>query len=142
MSPPIKESDFWKSVRANLANSHTHLCRVENDAGTGIFDVSACSNGNERWIELKVFHGRRIHFRASQHSWCVRHTEVGGKCLVLARKEDEVFLWRAMDLMNVANTKVEVDGKSFSILYEDLPQPIFRAKKPVPWDSLRAIIFA
>ena len=142
MSPPqLKESDFWRQVRAKLANDLTHVCRVENDAGTGIFDVNACHHGKEVWIELKVLHGRRIHFRTSQKSWGVRRAEVGGRVLLLVRQDESTVLYDAWPIFQVTSTKVERDGKSFSIVVDDMPAPIWSGKKPLDWDGLRHAIF-
>lgn len=52
------ESNFWKLVKSAGIDlrrlGHTvHLCRIENEAGSGNPDVEGCINGDQLWIELK-----------------------------------------------------------------------------------------
>jgi hypothetical protein len=140
MSVAVKESYFWQQVKAGLDDAGTHLSRIENTAGTGISDVSACCLGREAWIELKVFHGKRLHFRNSQRVWITRRVAAGGRVLVLARRDDDAVLYRALDVV-LSACKVESDGKSFSIDASDLPTPIFSCHKPFKWSELRSAIF-
>jgi len=140
MMPPMRESTFWSQVKAKLVDDETHLCRLENSSGSGMPDVNGCRRGAERWIELKMFHGQRLHFRASQRSWMLSRKKVGGKVWVLARKDDEIFLWAAWHLLE-SPSKVEKEGKSFSIKYDDMPGAYFRDSKPFAWDKLRDAIF-
>ena len=140
MSSTVKESYFWKQVKAGLEDVETDLCRIENVAGTGIFDVNACRRGREAWIELKVFHGRKIYFRNSQRSWAVRRSKVGGRALVLVRNDDVLFLHSAIAIVNAKSTPGN-DGKSFSVDASDLPAPLFTCAKPFKWSALREAIF-
>ena len=135
----VKESYFWTQVKAGLENAETHLSRIENTAGTGISDISACSHGVEVWLELKVFHGDRLQFRTSQRTWIMRRTDVGGKVLIVARKGDELYVYdgRKVVMANVAWR----DDKSFSIATWDLPAVIFHCKKPFKWDEIRKAVF-
>jgi hypothetical protein len=53
-----RESGLWKLVRSAGIDlrrlGHTlHLCRIENEAGSGNPDVEGCINGAQLWIELK-----------------------------------------------------------------------------------------
>jgi hypothetical protein len=136
----VKESYFWSQVKTGLSSQDTHLCRIESTAGTGVFDVNGCHEGQEVWIELKVFHGQRLHFRSSQKSWGSTRSKVGGRIWILARKDDEMLLWHA-NLVFACEAKVDKEGKSFSILAKDLPPPIFSCKKPFKWQELKDILF-
>lgn len=145
MSTAVKESYFWTQVKAGLGDDETQLCRIENTAGTGIFDVNGCRAGREVWIELKVFHGNRVHFRNSQRIWGLRRASVGGNLYVLIRHDNGLggavmLLYSAMAVFNVAY-KSEPGGKSFSILSNDMPEPLYRCSKPFRWDGLRTQIF-
>ena len=140
--PALKESAFWQSVKAGLSAPDVQLCRIENDSGNGISDVLATRRSIVRFIELKVFHGQRLHFRNSQRSWILRHAEVGGGVLILARKNDEMFLYRGEEVVSVAAYKQGSDQNSFSILQNDLPAPLLASHKPFAWNALREAIFA
>ena len=140
MSTDVKESYFWQQAKMGLEDLDIHLSRIENTAGTGISDVSACRNGVEVWIELKVFHGRRMYFRNSQRSWISKRSSVGGRIFILARKDDELRLYRAMDVM-VAEYEPSSDGKSFSVSELNLGEPLYRCCKPFRWGEVRAKIF-
>lgn len=52
------ESGLWKLVRSagidlRRLGHKVHLCRIENEAGSGNPDVEGCINGDQLWIELK-----------------------------------------------------------------------------------------
>ncbi len=141
MSTDVKESYFWQQVKAGLEDIRTHLSRIENTAGTGISDVSACNKGREVWLELKVFHGNNIHFRSSQRIWITRRVAVGGKVLVLARKDDELLLYEARHVLAAPFTSHGEDRKSFHVKYADMPYPNYSCKKPFRWEEVRNAIF-
>jgi hypothetical protein len=134
------ESDLWASVRANLPDDRTQLCRIENEVGTGISDVNACRDGQERWIELKLVKGDRIYFRCSQRSWITRRTQVGGKVFVLARDGDVLLLYDGF-LAATAPSHPYKNGKSYYVKRADLPTPLWSHPKPVDWRGLREKIF-
>ena len=144
MSVHVKESYFWTQIKAGLEDEGTHLTRVENDAGVGVFDITACSEGVEAWIELKIVHSGRLHFRNSQRSWGIRRWEVGGRTLILARNDDStpstMLLYDANDVFRCIN-KPSKDGKSFSINLSAMPEPLFQCNKPFNWRQLRLKIF-
>jgi hypothetical protein len=136
----MKESAFWQTVKRHLESADTHASRIENSAGTGISDVTACRNGLEVFLELKIFHGQRIHFRNSQRSWIVNRTGVGGRVKVVAKKEDEVLVYDGRSTV-LCQSKPGTDGKSFSVHWDDLPPPLYRCGKPIDWARLKDVIF-
>jgi hypothetical protein len=140
MNVQVKESYFWQQVKAGLDDASTHMCRIENTAGTGISDVNACCRGQEVWLELKVFHGRRLYFRNSQKSWIVRRSEVGGRIFILARNEDTLIMYDAAAMMQCEAIPGN-DGKSFSVDVDKLPPPIYVCHKPFKWAELRERLF-
>ena len=140
MNIAVKESYFWQQVKAGLDDVETHLCRIENTAGTGISDVNACCRGQEVWIEMKVFHGRRIYFRNSQKSWIVRRSEVGGRIFVLARNENMLCMYDAAAVVQ-AESIPGSDNKSFSVDIDKLPPALFACAKPFKWAELRERLF-
>ena len=140
MSIQVRESYFWQQVKIGLDNVETHLVRIENSAGNGISDVNACCRGQEIWLELKVFHGRRLYFRNSQKSWIVRRSEVGGRIFVLARNEDTLIMYDAAAMMQCEAIHGN-DGKSFSVDVDKLPPSIYVCRKPFKWAELREKLF-
>lgn len=136
MQGNVKESYFWKQVKAGLGDMAGHLSRIENTAGTGISDVNMCYQGHEVWVELKVFHGEKLHFRTSQRAWISKHDACGGSVVVLARKDDLLLVYQARECLD-AKHKVASDCKSFTVDYADLPSPIYSCRKPFRWMEVR-----
>lgn len=122
------------------------MCRIENSAGSGVCDVSACRRGREVWIELKVFKGNKIWFRKSQPSWIARRTSHGGRIFVLARKRDDLLLYRGADLpLLLKECIAEVDGSSSGIradpsLVQARAVGVF--PKPFNYAALAELIFS
>jgi hypothetical protein len=140
MKTQIKESYFWSQVKAGLESLDTHMSRIENTAGTGISDVSACHNSVEVWLELKIIHGKRLYFRNSQKIWITKRAAVGGKILVVARKDGELFIWDGITTMFAPHSP-GADGKSFSIKEDDMPPPLYHCRQPFNWREIKATIF-
>lgn len=137
----VKESYFWTQIKAGLNDEHTHLCRIENTAGTGISDVNVCVNGLELWLELKVFHGKYLHFRTSQRIWITRRLQVGGTVWIVTRNGDDLEIYDAAATM-AAPHKSYPEKKSFRIAIEDLPTPVYRCSKPFKWVEVRKVLFS
>jgi len=139
----MKESAFWSSVKKALDENDMHLSRVENSAGSGMSDVSACCNGKEVWIELKVFVGNRLHFRNSQFIWITKRLSVGGRVVVLTRKDDKlgahVSVYSAKDVLALDRIPGG-DEKSFWLDPSSL-LPIIKTSKPFKWQDVRRAIF-
>ena len=139
--PNIKESALWQQVKNGLEDEQTHLSRIENTAGTGISDVSACSHGVEVWLELKVFHGNDLHFRNSQRAWITRRLSVGGRVFVVARGDDVLYAYAAGDILQAPFTQHPPERKSFHVKCVDLPVPLYACRKPFKWAELREKLF-
>ena len=141
----MTEAKFWASFKNGMSRfKQLHMTRVENSTGSGVSDVTACYEGREAWLELKVFKGNRIHFRSSQRTWIDARLAAGGRIWIVARYEQvEPPLIELYDPAEVFKSeyKVEVPGKSFSIKRVDLPQPELTLKKPYDWDRLLTKIF-
>lgn len=138
--PPVKESYLWSQLKMAISDDETHLCRIENTAGTGIADVNACYRGVEVWLELKVVHGNFVSFRTSQRGWMLTRHRAGGRVLVFVRNGDELALYMATDML-AAEHRPAPDGKSFTVHVNDLPTPMFRCKKPFSWHDVKENIF-
>lgn len=136
----VKESYLWAQVSAGLTDPQTHLTRVENDAGTGISDVSACRGGVSVFIELKVFHGNNVHFRTSQRTWIVKRTNAGGRVLVVVRDGDKLLVYPARECV-LSECTVLKDKKSFYVKRQDLPTPLYTCDKPFKWSEVRNVVF-
>lgn len=139
--PNIKESALWQQVKNGLEDVDTHLCRLENSAGSGVPDVNACSHGVEVWLELKMFHGNDLHFRNSQRAWISRRLAVGGRVFIVARKDDQLLIYRAASMLAAPFTQHPPEKKSFHVKWADLPIPLFLCKKPFKWADVRRTIF-
>ena len=137
----MKESALWASIKANLDGPDVHMSRVESTVGSGMSDVAACCGGQERWLELKMFHGSRLHFRNSQRIWMGKRTAVGGRVLVVARRDDDLMIWRAQDVLTAPHTSYP-ERKSFSVSANDLPTPLYTCHKPFKWFEIRTAIFS
>ena len=136
----VKESYFWQQVKSGLDGPDVHMCRIENTAGTGISDVNICAGGRELWLELKVFHGKILHFRTSQRIWIARRLQVGGTVWIVARNGDDFELYDAAAVM-AAPHKSNPEKKSFSVATADLPSPVYRCSKPFRWGEIKDALF-
>lgn len=142
----VSESYLWQQFKAGLEDDRTQLCRIENTAGTGISDVSGChlpigsASGIEAWIELKVFHGNNLHFRNSQWIWITRGHSVGRRIFVVARKDDEIRTYSAIDVV-ASHRYTNKKGTSFYVKGQDLPSPLYACGKPFKWEKMRSVIF-
>ena len=141
MGVQVTESAFWQQVKSGLESQDTHLCRIESTIGSGIPDINACSNGIELFIELKVFHGNDLHFRSSQRAWILRRLSVGGRVLVLTRRDDCLLIYSSAEVLAAPFISHGADRKSFHIKGEDLPNPLYSCKKPFKWGEVRKILF-
>ncbi len=120
-----------------------HLCRVENVAGSGIPDVNACWRGVEIWIELKMFRGNQLHFRCSQLGWISKRIVAGGHVAVLARKNDEVWVFDGTTIAKLAQAEAfsrQIDGGVVVTPTAEHAAGVFA--KPLDWEGIRAILFA
>lgn len=138
----MKESYFWTQFKAALAG-FAHASRIENTAGNGMSDVNVCKDGKEVWVELKMFKGKRLHFRTSQLNWISTRHKFGGRVLVLARSEDVAVLYDAYQLLN-SNERRPETAQSFSVLpacREISGGMLWRSVKPFKWQELREILF-
>lgn len=131
----MKESYFWSQLKAAM-QGYAHVCRIENTAGNGMSDVNMCKDGVEVWVELKMFKGKRLHFRTSQLGWIMTRQKFGGKVWVLARGEDGAWLYDAEKLL-ACERRPEGD-KAFSVVPDEFR---WTTKKPFKWQELREILF-
>ncbi len=137
----MKESYLWSQFKEAMAG-FAHASRIENTAGNGMSDVNLCKNGKEIWVELKMFKGRRLHFRNSQLSWiCSRHN-FGGRIFVVARNDDSLFAYDAYILLSRNPHRPETP-QSFSIQADDPGTMglLWRSAKPFRWQELREVLF-
>jgi hypothetical protein len=140
MTIKVSESEFWQKIKRGLDLPDVHMSRIESTSGPGISDISACCNSVETWLELKIFHSNRLHFRASQRIWISRRMEVGGRVLVLVLRNEEIFIYPG-SIVLLNEYRVEKEGKSFSIHFDDLPTPMFTCGKPFKWQQIKGTIF-
>jgi len=137
----VKESYFWQTVKAHIPE--VHWSRIENVAGSGIPDLNGCLNGKEVWIELKMFRGNRITLRSSQLVWMTKRLRVLGDVVVMARKDDEIWLINGRQVVEMTSDPViskSTDDKSVS-----MAPPVESAlkvfHKPLDWEDIRRLLF-
>lgn len=133
----MREAQLWTLIREKLTG---HLVRIENLAGSGQPDVNACLKGSEVWIELKMVKGNYIIFRSSQIAFFSRRAAVQGKVMVLARKEDNLILFRAEDVLSVADLLEPVKDGSVKIHWTKIPNPVVFSK-PWQWEKIADLIY-
>jgi hypothetical protein len=101
----MSEAQLWNKVRAGLldaADLKIDLERIENMVGVGTPDVNFCYEGVEGWIELKhtdivpTRDGTRVFgdkgLRKEQVVWHYKRNKRGGRCWILARCGEAIFL--------------------------------------------------
>ena len=138
----MKESYLWTTLKQGV--SGVEWSRSENSAGSGIPDAHGCYRGASRFVELKMFVGKKLHVRASQISWHTRHALAGGLAYFLARKDKELFLYRAITIVQLSKdprfAKPDKNGKTIAI--EPPPEAALATfRMPFPWDGVRDLIF-
>lgn len=102
----MSEHQLWDKVRSGLmdaADLKIDLMRVENLVMAGPPDVNGCYRGVEFWLELKhcdkppardstaVFRDG-VGLRPEQVVWLHRRARHGGRCWVLARAGESIWL--------------------------------------------------
>ena len=137
------EAELWQMIKHGLSKQpHLHMCRVEDSAGSGMPDVDACRDGATAKVELKVTHGRWLHFRNSQRSWTARRAVAGGAVFVLAYCDGSLYLWRTIDLFSESMVH-SVDDKSFKVALSDaMPLKLDAWSKPYPWNGVADALFS
>ena len=83
------EKNFWQLCKRNFAG---HYDRIETVVGSGFPDVIGARDEKNVLIELKVAHGKWIHFRASQLAWYRQYHTQASNVVMLARAEDVIFI--------------------------------------------------
>ena len=131
------ETGLWQLVKRNLPG---HVIRVENTSGSGTPDVNACYAGKETWLELKMAKGNWVHFRTSQVAWFSKRVPRLGRCSVLIRKKDDLYLVRGTELFNaITSHAVPNKDKSCKIPIDNLPAQKF--SKPWQWDQISEKVY-
>jgi len=97
----MRESAFWSRLRKGLS-PHVHYDRIENSAGNGMPDVTACKRGERWFLELKVFTGKQIKWRFSQIKWVQNSLRAGANEVYIVAcdpRREEVFMFAGGDLL-------------------------------------------
>lgn len=134
-----ESTHLWKPLRDNLKEPHFE--RIENSAGAGRPDINGCFRGRTVDIELKIFKGNQLVFREGQPVWIYRRTQAGGRVVVLARKDDNLMLYSAIEA--TAKTVPHRVLASGDIAYTVLGNitPLFETSRPFRWPELQDAIF-
>lgn len=119
--------------------SDVHMTRIENSAGSGVCDVSACWQGTEVWIELKVAKGRQVYVRPSQIAWISKRMSSGGRCWFLIRRNDSMVL---VSGKKVTEEATPCNDPRYLKLNVDSVQAAARTTKPFDWELIKSCIFS
>jgi hypothetical protein len=137
------EQGLWQLMRTNLPA--VHWARIENSVSTGLCDLNGAKNSRECWIELKVFTGNKLHFRATQPAWINQRVQVGGNVYILARNLDRLILYEGRQLRRLIEARVAtvdgspIRGRADATVIEDAA--LFITQKPFDWSRLEAVLF-
>jgi hypothetical protein len=131
---------MWSLVRDKFPKEW-HTCRLENTVGSGMFDINCCHAGKEAWIDLKAASGNWIVVKNSQRTFAhERHRAGNDRTFFLVRREDELLLYQASDVVAAQYTPL-TDGKGFRVNLNHVADPLLTTHKPFDWNSLWANIF-
>ena len=131
------EAALWQLVKKNISG---HLVRVENTAGSGTPDVHACHRSRETWIELKLAKGNWLHFRASQLAFFAKRViNQHGRVKILWRKQDEICITSALNIMLVLDDSVPNKDGSVKIPIEKITHEKFF--KPWLWQKITEKVY-
>ena len=110
-----RESSLWQLVRNNFKKDFL-LTRIESVATAGVPDVYMThkKSGLDAWVELKIIRGKKPKFGAEQVAWILRHSNVGKKIFILARKDNTIYLWSGKKVLEVAEKGVDIDCPRWS----------------------------
>lgn len=122
----LNEQQFVRTLVRHMREGGWHVQRIEDKYSTGIPDINACKNGQEIWLEAKVFRWpkrktscTRIGIRDGQQTWARLRCKAGGECFLIAKelatKQAYLFDWHdfmSADLHPFALTKEELESKA------------------------------
>tara|TARA_R100000687_G_C6416721_1_gene148997 strand:- start:514 stop:948 length:435 start_codon:yes stop_codon:yes gene_type:complete len=92
----MRESSLARTLREKLGPLG-QWTRIENVVGTGMPDVNWFP-GTDIWIELKVVHGTKVFFQASQISWAKHRHKKRGSVWIIAKGEKEIIISNSINL--------------------------------------------
>lgn len=133
----MRESTLWTLIRTRIPG---HLVRIENLAGIGQPDVNGCHDGSEAWVELKLVKGNYIYFRTSQLAFFKKRCKENGRVFVLARKDDDILIFRASSVVAVAELFEPVKDGACRIKWVLIPES-FLFTKPWDWKKIADLIY-
>jgi hypothetical protein len=131
----LKEKVYATMLKTHLAKLG-QWCRIENVVGIGIPDVNFFFRGKDIWIEIKIVKGKRAIFETSQITWFTKRVREGGDALVFARKDQEMWIIRASELLPHVQYSVKPHVNieilhRFGALY---------TKKPFDWEAIKDVL--
>ena len=87
----VSEQAFVRSLVKSMTDRGWHVQRLEDKFSVGIPDINACKDGDDIWLEAKVFAWpkrattkTKICVRPYQVSWAHRRIKAGGTCFLIA----------------------------------------------------------
>jgi len=110
-----REATYSKSVVGLMRQHGLLVQKIEDKYSVGIPDLNVCVDGDDHWIELKVFswpkretttvnYGLRPH----QIKWMNKRMNKGSSCWLMAKEKTtgSTLLWRWMPSLITCNTAV------------------------------------
>jgi len=80
-----------------------HWQRIETSTALGVPDLNGSYDGEDAWIELKVFTGNKFRskFTGPQAAWHVARTKVHGQSWIWALdpRDDSIHVWDGWDAL-------------------------------------------
>lgn len=105
------EKQLLRALKRKIPGKYT---AIENSISSGIPDISACIEGKDIWIELKIMHGNHVLIRPSQVNWIRAHHKAGGLSWVLSHDKHAPRLYKAINVASECNRDCINKSKVYS----------------------------
>lgn len=139
----MRENKLYARVRPKL-NEWGAVCRVENTAEPGTWDIFYGAEGQMNWIETKIVHSDEMMFEKFQIPWGSRFFKAGiSNLFVLAGigegRDLRMLIYHVKEIVNAPRyTKPNKKDKVY-LNINDL-NPIFGMDRYSSWDPLRTLL--
>ena len=112
-------AEFCKRIR----ESGGHCQPIEDALTAGVPDVSACLNGFDSWVEIKVAHDLTL----EQRKWLVARARAGGRVFVLKQVDKRIVLIHGINAalyLDRSWQDVEILAEGWDAVLEALSKPV------------------
>jgi len=140
----MKEAAFWSLFKFNMDKLAKYpITRIENVAGSGVFDVYATwQGGQSTWIELKIGKSGWFTVRNSQVSWARQRMAAQAKDMIILVRDEDTVSVVSVGVIMIPPHKVHEERKAVSYRRSELPTGAVIAEfaKPFNWYLIRELI--